>query len=151
MKGDVLLIVEDEVDLRESIVRLLTAQGYEVLQANHGKEALLLIRARAREATQPQIKVILSDWMMEEMNGIELLNELRKSPYRHIAFVLMSGAVTKEALKDAMVHDPDSVLLKPFEGSTLLKKIEEAISVRQKKGAAEFLASIDSSKPNIKR
>jgi DNA-binding NtrC family response regulator len=66
-----ILIVEDEAVLRGSLAELLTQEGYEVLQAGHGKEAFDLLLQRP-------VDLILSDVRMPEMDGVALLGHAQR-------------------------------------------------------------------------
>ncbi len=85
------LLVEDDHALREVVQELLEAEGYRVLPARNGREAL----DRLREMAAPRL--ILADLMMPEMNGSELSAELARDPrLSGIPMVLMSADVGLE-------------------------------------------------------
>ena len=71
-----ILIVDDFADGAEALCRLIERQGYDCRWAGGGREALAMIRAQPAE--QPLL--VLLDEMMPEMNGIEVLRELRNDP-----------------------------------------------------------------------
>jgi CheY-like chemotaxis protein len=80
------LVVEDEQTIAELIQNLLETEGFEVVAARNGQEAL------DRLPNQP-IDLILSDIMMPYMDGWQLCNYLQDHPaYRHIKLILMSAA-----------------------------------------------------------
>ncbi len=66
-----ILIAEDETVLREAVAELLTEEGYEVVQAGHGKAAYDVVLHRA-------VDLVLSDVRMPEMDGLALLAQLQK-------------------------------------------------------------------------
>src|SRR5262245_47116204 len=68
------LVIEDNTDLREAIVEALEAAGFATAPANHGKEAMDLLKAGVRPV------VILLDLMMPVMNGFEFLAMRAKDP-----------------------------------------------------------------------
>ncbi|MDZ4676769.1 MAG: response regulator [Oligoflexia bacterium] len=68
---------------------------------------------------------------MSDGDGLALLEKLRVGEFHYVPFILMSGAVTKEVLKNVVHQGADGVLLKPFSGDTLIKKISEAIANRE--------------------
>ncbi len=72
---DTIIVVEDDLDTRESLVDLLSMQGYEVMSAENGRRALDLLRTQPRKPC-----VILLDIMMPVMNGWEFLDALRADP-----------------------------------------------------------------------
>ena len=79
------LVVEDEEDLRNLVVDILTDAGYDVTQAKHGAEALEKV-----EAEQPDL--ILLDVMMPVMDGFEVLTQLRQNPVNQATPVIMLTA-----------------------------------------------------------
>jgi CheY-like chemotaxis protein len=78
------LVVDDDVSVRESLVMLLAAAGYDVNTARHGFDALLQLR-------RMQPDVIISDLNMPEMSGFEFLSVVRRR-FPQIPVVAMSGA-----------------------------------------------------------
>jgi len=69
------LIVDDSRTIRTIIRRILIELGYEVCEAGNGFDAL-----KAFEAEKDVIKLVLVDWNMPEMNGLELLKKFRQDP-----------------------------------------------------------------------
>ncbi len=85
------LLVEDDHAVREVVQELLEAEGYRVLPARNGREALDRLRGMAAP------RMILADLMMPEMNGSELSAELARDPrLSGIPMVLMSADVGLE-------------------------------------------------------
>ena len=81
-----LLVVDDEVDLLASYEIILAAEGFEVCTASNGKAALEKVGA-----FQPDL--IVTDWMMPLMDGIELITRLRGQPATgHIPIIMTSAA-----------------------------------------------------------
>ena len=122
-----ILVVDDEEDLRIILGSLLESMGYEIQTANDGVEALKMIES---QQGMP-FYAIVSDWMMPNGNGMELLNQLRSGPSRATPFVLMTGAYSAEQLRNVQNLGPDSTLIKPFSKTVLKEKIEEAVRIRQ--------------------
>ena len=83
----IILVADDEVDLLELSVMALTAKGFEVLQAKNGKEVLEWLSRKSSE-----IKLILLDIVMPEMDGFEVLEEMRKKQaYKNIPVIICSN------------------------------------------------------------
>lgn len=117
-----ILVVDDNVSFLEMLSEFLSENGYEVLVCNNGKVAL-------EQFTAHVPNIILTDIIMPEVDGIELLLSLRKiNP--NVKVIAMSGGNQGHAgayLQMAEKLGANSVLNKPFELSTLLaelKKIE---------------------------
>lgn len=112
-----LLVVEDDIMIREGVVEFLSQQGYQVLSAADGEEALLVFRMQT-------VHLIILDIMLPKMDGIRLLREIRKSSQLP---VLMLTAMTDEGTQvqsfDALADD---YICKPF-SLILLQKRAEAL------------------------
>jgi two-component system cell cycle sensor histidine kinase/response regulator CckA len=116
------LLVEDEDSVRNFAVRALKRQGYEVLEATTGVEALEIFAAE----TQP-IDIIVSDVVMPEMDGPTMLTEMRKSrPDLKVIFV---SGYPDDRFKTGL--DPDAhyaFLAKPFSLPQLAAKVKEELA-----------------------
>ncbi len=112
MKKSILLI-EDEVDALALLEMYFELQGFEVLCARDALEAWDLLERR-----RPSI--ILSDYLMPKMNGIEFCEKLKGNPpYADIPFILMTGT---PHLPDCAL--PDAVYRKPMRLEKLLQDLE---------------------------
>ena len=114
-----IMVVDDEVSLRQMLVRQLRSEGYNVVEAGYGLEAL----AVARSSAEP-VDLVLSDIIMPGMIGTELAQRLL-AEHPGIRVVLMSAHTL-----DPVVADPNGrpgnvpVLAKPFEGQKMLALVE---------------------------
>jgi signal transduction histidine kinase len=117
-QGGYILLVDDNTDMRDYMRRLLTDQGYTVDAAQNGLEALELTRNRLPE-------LVLSDVMMPEMDGFELLQELRKDPRTtRLPVILVSARAGEEAVIEGVRASADDYLVKPFSARELLARIQ---------------------------
>lgn len=118
-----LLIVDDEIELRSALSQMLAEQGYETVEAGSGEEALALL-------TERDIDLMLTDLMMPEMDGIELLREgLGIDP--HLVGILMTGQGTVSTAVNAMKAGAFDYILKPFKLQTLLPTLSRAMELRR--------------------
>jgi CheY-like chemotaxis protein len=117
-----ILLVEDEPNVRRIARRILERNGYTVLEAANGAEAL-----RVLERRQEPIALVLTDLVMPEMGGRELAAKLRiVSPTSRVLF--MSG-YTEDAVLRQSVMEPGAIFLdKPFTFDTLIRKVREALA-----------------------
>lgn len=122
-QGETIMVVEDEPAMREVSRRILARNGYSVISAGNGREALDVLATR-----DDHIDVLLTDVIMPQMQGRELADKVRVlQPAVRIVF--MSG-YTQGLLSQQGVLDPDVHLIeKPFSEITLLSKIREVLSV----------------------
>jgi two-component system cell cycle sensor histidine kinase/response regulator CckA len=115
------LLVEDEVEVRQFAVRALKRQGYQVLEAADGVEALELMAEN--EGT---IDIVVSDVVMPEMDGPSLFKEMRKrNPSIKVIFV---SGYPNEAFREAMGSDDFAFLPKPFSLPQLAAKVKEELA-----------------------
>ena len=119
------LAVEDEGHIRNILEYNLKLDGFEVCTAENGREGLEL-------AGRIMPDVILLDWMMPEMNGLEVLSELKKNEQtKNIpVFMLTAKAMTND-IKQALCEGADDYITKPFNpvelGQTIRTKLENLV------------------------
>ncbi len=117
MNQRLILVVDDERSIRESIVELLDVEGYDCLTANNGEEAFSVL-----EQSERVPDVILLDQMMPKVTGEQFLVALRNFPeYLLVSVILVSAA--QDAQKIANSFGVDFVR-KPLDADLLLKAIE---------------------------
>ena len=123
MAGQLILIVDDDLDLRETLMLVLEDAGYRTVLAANGREALEVLRAG------PPPDLILLDLMMPVMDGWEFRNEqLRDGMMAAIPVVLFSasGNVRDKAAELKLA----AYLEKPIDLHTLLTMIESILGER---------------------
>ncbi|HEV8267920.1 MAG TPA: ATP-binding protein, partial [Thermoanaerobaculia bacterium] len=115
--GGVLLLVEDEEPVRRLLSEGLARAGYRVLSASSAGEALDLARTEAGP-----IDLLVSDWMLPDAKGDELLHRLREvRPGTKVLFV--SGYAEEAFSRGGVLEPGESFLMKPVLVSTLAEKI----------------------------
>lgn len=123
-----ILLVDDEPLVRRTVERLLTRAGYTVRSAPSAEEALRIA------TTDPSIALVLSDVMMDDLHGPELVARIRQR-VPSLPVLFMSGE-TREHLPSAGVGALESFVAKPFEPQALLAAVGRALSpqVTQSRG-----------------
>ena len=101
-----ILVVDDEWELRNLLTEFLTGEGYDVIQASNGEEALELA-----EKEEPQ--VILLDIKMPGIDGIEVCRRLKEEDQTRFIPVIMVTALEDRDV-DAFVEGADDFVTKPF-------------------------------------
>jgi PAS domain S-box-containing protein len=132
------LLVDDEKNVRVSTELLLRDLGFDVVAARDGHEAIDLFRTESG-----RLDAVLLDFSMPLMDGIETLKELRRiSP--GVPVVLMSGFGSTPLQQQAQGEAPDAVLPKPFRSEHLLATLKSVMVQprRQAKGQAAPLTAI---------
>jgi CheY-like chemotaxis protein len=114
-----ILVVEDHFDLRDTLTELLQEEGYEVMSAGSGGEALDHLRSA------PPPSVILLDLMMPGMDGWQFREEQRQDP-RLAAIPVVVISADEAAVQAWASREPAGCLKKPFDLPTLLQTIEDA-------------------------
>lgn len=118
-----ILIVEDEEDTCYILERLLSKNGYEVATASNGEEALKII-----DEYQP--KVIVADWTMPVMDGIELCNTLKnQEKYKLIYYIILTARVAVSDKVKGLDIGADDFLVKPVENEELLARIRSGVRI----------------------
>lgn len=117
-----IVMVEDEEPMRKLIHTYLNKMGFKkVFVARDGGEAL----EKLKEITAD---LIISDWDMPGMNGIDLLRKVRMDEkYKKTPFLLLTAHRDKESVTEAMKEGVSNYIVKPFERATLEKKLEEML------------------------
>lgn len=114
------LIVDDSAAQRRIIAGFLTGWGLHSLQASSAKSAISLFKKH-----RPNI--ILSDWMMPKMNGLDLCDTLRQiTPDLYIYFILLTSRSTKAEMLQAFQQGADDFLSKPIAAVELHARITAA-------------------------
>lgn len=122
-KGARVLVVEDAEAIAELVRESLEASGYEVLLAANGIEGLAL----CREQSQP-IDLVLTDVIMPEMNGREMVAALRKA-CPAIKVIFMSGYTNDVIVRHGVFNSDVGFLEKPFTPKQLVQKVSEVLAL----------------------
>ena len=119
--SETLLLVEDEATVRASVRRLLEWHGYRVIEAGNGAEAL-----RIYEDNPEVIDLVLTDLVMPEMGGHELVEQLRvRNPALPVVF--MSGYTDRPLVNDGSMQPATGFVEKPFRVDTLMHQLREVL------------------------
>lgn len=112
------LLVEDSSDLRHLFARVLKGNGFEVCEAANGREALDCLPGFVPD-------VILTDLMMPELSGFELIRRLRAIPtMAAVPIVAMTASATADAEREARQAGAADLLAKPFDSRALLDRLD---------------------------
>jgi signal transduction histidine kinase/ligand-binding sensor domain-containing protein/CheY-like chemotaxis protein len=120
---ETVLLVEDEPLVRDIAKSALSDQGYQVLEAEHGEEAVAVAREHDAE-----IQIVLTDVVMPKMGGRELVENLRRT--RPGIRVLYMSGYTAAGIDEQDVVEPGTAFLrKPFALAEMLAKVREVLDV----------------------
>lgn len=116
-----IIVVDDDAAVRRIASRILIEEGFSVLEASDGDEAI-----RLAERLGASIGLVVTDIVMPRLNGIELLERLaRIQP--SLPVVLMSGYTSNELMGRALVA-PCGVLRKPFAPEALIDEVRRCLA-----------------------
>jgi len=119
------LVVDDFPTMRRIVRSLLRQLGFEnVDEAENGEDALKKLRSA-------EYGLVISDWNMPVMEGLELLKHIRNdSQLKDIPFLMVTAEAEKEKVIEAIKSGVDNYIVKPFTGDVLKEKLEK---IAQKK------------------
>jgi signal transduction histidine kinase/ActR/RegA family two-component response regulator len=118
---ETILVVEDDASIRTLTARVLREQGYRVLEAADGLEALEVASRHAG-----RIDLVVSDVVMPGMGGVPLVERLSRSrPAAKILFI--SGYSDDEAMRRGMLRARAAFLAKPFTPETIARRVREVL------------------------
>lgn len=135
----VILTVDDQPELLESITLTLQVAGFKVLAANNGAEALEILRSQ-------HVDLILADIAMRHMNGYQLYQHVRENPaWVRIPFVFLTARAMDSDIRYGKELGVDDYLTKPIQPEDLLAAIQGKLRRTQQLAAAEQGVSVNTS------
>ena len=113
------LVVDDSRAIRRIIGNIIKEIGYEVTEAGNGLEALAQLEAHGCP------DLILADWNMPEMNGLEFVKAARKDArYKQVPIMMVTTETEMDRMAQAFIAGVNEYLMKPFDKSQLLEKLQ---------------------------
>lgn len=148
-----ILVVDDEIGIRQSLKKILEKEGFEVVTASNGEEAFKVIRPG-------DIDLLITDIRMAGMDGLELLKVCKSvSPYTEV--IMITGYASVDTAVDSMKQGAYDYITKPFKKADILKAVQKAIekqvltmdNVRMKERieAMESTPLIETASPKMKK
>jgi len=116
-----ILVIEDNLEIRENLSEILELDGYEVIQASDGKDGV----AKA-QSDLPDL--ILCDIMMPNLDGYGVIHMLSRNPQTmRIPFIFLTAKSEKEDVRKGMSLGADDYIVKPFDETDLLTAVENRL------------------------
>ena len=117
------LVVDDMSTMRRIVKNVLKEIGFsDMIEAENGQDALNKLKAG-------DIGLIVSDWNMPVMQGIELLRAVRADPeLKHLPFLMVAAEAQKENIVEAVQSGVSNYVVKPFTAEALQGKLEKIFS-----------------------
>lgn len=118
-----ILVVDDFATMRKIVRNVLKQINQtDVAEAENGKAALAVLRSE-------QIGLIISDWVMPEMTGIDFLRACKDDPdLKRIPFIMVTAEAQKESVIEAIKGGVDNYIVKPFTPDKLQVAINQAMA-----------------------
>jgi signal transduction histidine kinase len=129
------LVVDDELGIREGCKRALTAHGYEVEVAENGPTGL-------RKLRESRYEILLVDAMMPGMSGLEMLAQVRQS-YPELICIIITGYATVELAVQAIREGAHDFIAKPFTPALLLQVINRELERQRLKQEAQRVKDLE--------
>ncbi|HET6718909.1 MAG TPA: ATP-binding protein, partial [Rhodocyclaceae bacterium] len=130
-----ILVVDDTAPNRSLLVDLLSPLGFAVSEAGNGQEALQQINVAIPD-------LVLTDLVMPEMGGVELIRRLRQTPgLASLPIIVVSASATEQDQTDSRAAGANAFLVKPIEHSDLLREIGLGLRLAWITGAPPLPAS----------
>ena len=112
------LVVDDSRSMRTIILKQLKELGFEVYEAENGQQAM----SRLHEVKN--INLVLLDWNMPEMDGLEVLSLIRGEPaYKQVRVMMVTTESEMSRVATALEAGASEYLMKPFDREALLEKL----------------------------
>ena len=141
------LLIEDDVVLRNNTAELLELSNYKVLKASNGKTGVSLAKKNHPD-------IIVCDIMMPELDGYGVLKTLSKSKLtKYIPFVFLSAKTERSDVRKGMNLGADDYITKPFSEDDLISAIESRlakVSILKESNNKQNIENINKSSPEIK-
>ena len=123
-----ILVVEDNVDSRDLLAKLLGMNGYDVVSASDGESGYVT-------ALEQRPDLIITDINMPRMDGIALLKKVRLERLLSGTAVFVITAFGREAAREALDAGADAATAKPFDFDSFIDKVASLIFTRRKLAA----------------
>lgn len=114
------LIVDDFATMRRILKNIMKQIGFsDITEAENGKDALKTLKSE-------QVGLVLCDWNMPEMAGIEVLNAVRADEaLKSTPFIMVTAEAQKENILEAVKAGVSSYIVKPFTADTIEEKLQK--------------------------
>lgn len=111
-----ILVLEDEVGIRSFVSINLKREGYEIIEAGSGKEAIEKI------TSNPDISIALLDVMLPDMSGIEVCKYIRQN-FDQVGIIMLTAKAQEEDKLEGFISGADDYIVKPFSIKELLVRV----------------------------
>lgn len=125
-----ILVIDDDIAMRNILFDILSLDGYEVLLSNNGELGLKRFKEHKPD-------LVITDILMPTMDGLELL-ELLKAEFPETPVIVVTGTSSLNLIEEAVHQHANRILKKPFEADQLLDSVAELLGEDENKGHETF-------------
>ncbi len=127
-----ILVIDDMTSIRDLVKNHLKALGYKHIQeASDGEEALRLLIQLNTPGNS--IQLVISDWNMPQMKGIDLLKHVRtQAEWTNLPFILLTSEAERDQVTEAVLAGASQYIVKPFSAKILEDKLKTAFQKHNK-------------------
>ncbi|GJL65283.1 MAG: hypothetical protein NPIRA05_02540 [Nitrospirales bacterium] len=124
------LVVDDEPDVRKVVRMTLEKSGYNVLEAEDGEKAIAEVK---KDENSMLLSLIITDIRMPNMNGIDVINYYRKE-WPSVPLIVLTGFPDMDMATTMLKHGIVDYLVKPVEAEKLRASVSKAMEQREVRG-----------------
>jgi two-component system alkaline phosphatase synthesis response regulator PhoP len=124
-EGAHVLVVDDNQDVRDLVVHILSADGFHVYAAPDGESALAILKSNT-------VDLVLLDVMMPGISGLDVLREVRTGSQKQlheIPVMMLTAKSSTEDIDQALAIGANSYVVKPFRGTTIREKVRTILGL----------------------
>ncbi len=119
-----LIVADDSRMVRGIVARVIDAMGYEAIQAANGREALMALETDGKD-----VKLVLLDWNMPILNGLDVIKKMRSDDrFKKIPVLMVSTESEEERIKEALTAGAQGYVTKPFTPDQLEEAIRRVLT-----------------------
>ncbi|MNL08746.1 Chemotaxis protein CheY [compost metagenome] len=121
-----ILVIDDMPSIRDLVKNTLKAMGYKnIIEAGDGEEGLKMLMQQNAPGTE--IQLVISDWNMPKMKGLELLKQVRATTeWANLPFVLLTSESERDQVTEAVLAGVSQYIVKPFSAKIFEDKLKGA-------------------------
>ena len=119
-----ILVIDDMPSIRDLVKSQLKSMGFQsIVEAQDGQEGLQILDKRLMDS-EP-IQLVISDWNMPKLKGLELLKKVRASAeFKDLPFVLLTSEAEREQVTEAVLSGVSQYIVKPFSAKIFEDKLK---------------------------